>query len=362
LGQLANTLRLVALHGSDVVYDGELTDEIARFFADEGGWITREDLAAYDVQWKTPIAMEYRDTLVYGMPPSASSITWMEALAVLERVDVRAMRHNSVRYLHTVIEAMKRAYLDTFSSVGDPDFVQVPVERLLGSGYTTSLAEAIGEGAWRPTRVGVESAADGKPVGSTTHLNVIDSNGNVVAMTNTLGAYFGGGMMAGNTGMLINDGMDWFDADVSPWTGKPSPTAIVPGKRPRVTLAPGLLYKRGKPWMAVGGAGAEATLSGILQPILGVIDFDMDLQQANDAPRFRWGELMFYALGTKLRLEAGIDEQTRWGLAALGHEIVPLDAEPKPVVGATNMILYDAASGLITASANSRGRDAAAVF
>ena len=360
--RLANTLRLVALHGADVVYTGELAEQIAQFFADEGGWITRDDLAAYQVQWKTPIAMQYRDITIYGMPPSASSITWMEALAILEGFDLRAMGHNSVQYLHIAIEVMKRAHLDTFSFIGDPEFVQVPVERLLGSAHTTSLASAVGESAWQPTRVAAASAVDGKPVGSTTHLNAIDSDGNVVAMTNTLGAYFGGGMMAANTGMLINDGMDWFDADRSPWTGNPSPTAIAPGKRPRVTLAPGVLYKGGRPWMAIGGAGAEATLSGILQPILNVIEFDMDPQQANDAPRFRWGELMYYALGTKLRLEPGIGEQTRSGLAALGHDIVPLDADPKPVVGATNLLVYDAASGLIAASANRRGRDAAAAY
>jgi gamma-glutamyltranspeptidase/glutathione hydrolase len=224
------------------------------------------------------------------------------------------------------------------------------------------VREAIGQGAWQPKPVGALSASDGKPVGSTTHLNVIDREGNVVSMTNTLGAYFGGGMMAGDTGMLINDGMDWFDAGRSLWTGKPSPTAVAPGKRPRVTLAPGVLYKRGKPWMAIGGAAAEATLSGILQPILNVMEFGMDAQQANDAPRFRWGDLMYYTLGTQLRLEAGVGEETRRGLAALGHDVVPLAAEPKPVVGATNMLLYDAASGLITTGANNRGRDAAAAY
>lgn len=354
--QLARTLRRVGSEGADVVYKGELAEEIACFFAAEGGWITREDLAGYEVQWKTPIAMQYRDAVVYGMPPSASSITWMEALAILEGSDLRAMGHNSVQYLHTVIEAMKRAYLDTFSFVGDPDFVDVPVERLLSARYADA------EKAWQPKPAGVKSATDGKPVGSTTHLNAIDRDGNVVSMTVTLGAYFGGGMMAGDTGMLINDGMDWFDADKSLWTGKQSPTAIASGKRPRVTLAPGILYKSGKPWMAIGGAGAETTLSGIVQPILNVIEFGMDLQQANDAPRFRWGDLMYYTLGTQLRLEAGIGDEARRGLAALGHDIVPLATEPKPLVGNTNMLLYDPASGLITASANTRGRDAAAAY
>ena len=360
MAQLAKTFRRVAREGADVVYRGEVAHEIARFFADEGGWITADDLAAYEVQWKTPIAMQYRDVVVHGMPPSASSVTWMEALAILEGIDLRRMEHNSARYLHVVIEAMKRAYLDTFSAVGDPDFVQVPVEKLLGSAHAGAVRQTIGDGAWHPTAAGIASAGGSQTVGATTHLNVIDADGNVVAMTNTLGAYFGGGMIAGDTGMLINDGMDWFDADASPWTGMASPTAFAPRKRPRVTLAPGLLYRRGKPWMAVGGAGAEATLSGILQPILNVVEFDMELQQANDAPRFRWGELMYYALGTKVRLEPGIGAEMRRELASLGHDVVPFEADPKPVVGATNMILYDAASGLMTASANSRGRDASA--
>jgi gamma-glutamyltranspeptidase / glutathione hydrolase len=354
--QLASTLRKVAEKGADVAYKGELADEMARFFAAEGGWITLEDLATYEVQWKTPIAMQYRDAVVYGMPPSASSITWMEALAILQACDLRTMGHNSAPYLHAVIEAMKRAYLDTFSVVGDPDFVAVPVERLLGARY------AIPEKAWQPRPTAKGALADGEPVGSTTHLNVVDRDGNVVSMTNTLGAYFGGGMMAGETGMLINDGMDWFDADRSLWTGKTSPTAVAPGKRPRVTLAPGILYKSGKPWLAIGGAGAETTLSGILQPILNLMEFGMDLQQANDASRFRWGDLMYYTLGTQLRLEAGIGEEARRGLAALGHDIVPLSSEPKPLVGHTNMILYDAASRLIVASANTRGRDGAAAY
>jgi gamma-glutamyltranspeptidase / glutathione hydrolase len=164
------------------------------------------------------------------------------------------------------------------------------------------------------------------------------------------------------TGMLINDGMDWFDADLSLWTGEPSPTAVAAGRRPRNTLAPGILYRSGRPCLAIGGAGAETTMSGVLQPIVNVLDFGMDVQAANDAPRFRWGDMMYYTLGTQLRLEAGIPELTRRELAALGHDVVDLAADPKPVVGATNALLYDAASGLIVTSANRRGRDAAAAY
>lgn len=362
MSNLARTLRQVASDGADAVYTGAISEEIARFFQTEGGWITRDDLARYQVQWKEPIAVRYHDCVVYGAPPSASSITWMEALKILEGYDLGGMKHNSAGYLHTVIEATKRAYLDTFRWVGDPDFVTVPVDRMLGADYARSVREAIQANAWQPEAAGSQSATDGKPVGSTTHLNVADRDGNVVSMTNTLGAFFGGGMVAGDTGMLINDGMDWFDADRSLWTGERSPTAVEPGKRPRLTLAPGMLYKAGKPWMAIGGAAAETTISGVLQTILNVLHFGMNIQAANDAPRFRWGDMMYYTLGTQLRLEAGIGEDTRRELGTLGHDVVPLAADPKPVVGATNALLYDARSGLITTSANNRGRDAAAAY
>jgi gamma-glutamyltranspeptidase/glutathione hydrolase len=360
--KLARTLRLVAAGGADVVYTGELSEGIARFFAREGGLITRDDLAAYRVRWTAPIRTTYRDVVVYGAPPAASSLTWMEALRIVEGHDLRAMGHNSARYLHAVVEATKRAYLDTFAAVGDPAFVTVPVDALLSAEHAARMRGAIEAKAWRPVPAGAATAADGTPVGSTTHLNVIDRDGNVVSMTTTLGAFFGAGTMAGDTGMLLNDGMDWFDAGESLWTGTPSPTAVAPGKRPRLTLAPGLLYRKGRPWMGIGGAGAEATMSGVLQVVLNVIDFGLEAQAANDAARFRWGDMMYYTLGTGLRLEAGIGEETRRELAARGHDLVPLAAEPRPVVGATNALLHDADSGLITTSVNRRGRDAAAAY
>jgi gamma-glutamyltranspeptidase/glutathione hydrolase len=359
---LAATLRRVAAGGADVVYRGELTREIVEFFRARGGWLAADDLAAYRVQWKRPIRSTYRDVVVHGVPPAASSLTWMEALAILEGVDLPALGHNTAPYLHTVIEATKRAYLDTFTHVGDPDFVEVPVETLLGPAHAAAQRERIGPRAWMPPSPRPGARADGTPVGSTTHLNVIDRDGNVVAMTGTLGAFFGGGLVIGRTGLLANDGMDWFDGDLSPWTGGPSPTAVEPGKRPRLTLAPAILYRRGRPWLAIGGAGAEATISGVLQPILNVVDFGMDVQRAIDAPRFRWGDMMYYTLGTQVRLEAGIGEAVRADLAARGHDLVPLADEPHPVVGATNALLRDAASGVIVTGANRRGRDAAAAY
>jgi len=357
---LAQTYKKVAAMGADVVYRGEVAKEIARFFKEEGGWITEEDLASYKVQWKTPITTTYRGYTIHGAPPTSSAITWMQALKILEGVDLKAMGHNSPRYLHTVIEASKLAYLDGYRYVGDPDFVPVPVERMLSAEYATELRAKIGERALVPQTYTAYTRPAGNPVGhSTTHMNVVDREGNVVSMTNTLGTFFGCGMVVGNTGMLCSDGIDWFDVDKSPWTGQRSATAIEPGKRNRWTLSPAIIFKDGKPWMAIGGAGAETTMSGILQPILNAIDFGMDVQRANDAPRFVWGDVIHYTGGTKLQLEAAIPANVRNELQAMGHDLVPLGDSPVPLVGNTNAIMYDPQTGAIMTGANLRGRDAA---
>jgi gamma-glutamyltranspeptidase/glutathione hydrolase len=359
---LARTFRRLAAGGADVLYTGDLAKEVARFFAAEGGWITAEDLAAYRVQEKAPVTMPYRDLVVHGAPPPSSAMTWMQALRTLEGYDLGALGHNTARYLHVVVEATRAAYLDTYRHNGDPGHVGVPVDRLLGADHAARTRAAIGERAGTVTPAGRPGPAGTRPVGSTTHLNVVDRHGTVVSMTNTLGAFFGAGLVIGDTGMLANDGMDWFEAERSPWTGEPSPAAVAAGKRPRLSLSPGMIYRAGTPWMAVGGAGAETTMAGILQPILNVVEFGMEPQRANDAPRFRWGDLMYYTLGTRLRLEAAIGPEVRADLAARGHDLVPLDEEPQPLVGNTNMILYDAGSGTMQTGVNSRGRDAAAAY
>jgi gamma-glutamyltranspeptidase/glutathione hydrolase len=363
LKDLAQTYKKVAAMGADVVYRGEIAKEIARFFKEEGGWITEEDLAAYRVQWKAPITTTYRGYTVHGAPPSSSAITWMQALKILEGVDLKALGHNSAAYLHTVIEASKLAYLDGYRYVGDPDFVPVPVERLLSAEYAAELRGKIGDRAFVPQRHLAYTRPAGPVVGhSTTHMNVVDAEGNVVSMTNTLGTFFGCGMVVGTTGMLCSDGIDWFDVDKSPWTGQRSATVIEPGKRNRWTLSPAILFKDGKPFMAVGGAGAETTMSGILQPILNVIDFGMDIQRANDAPRFVWGDVIHYTAGTRLALERAISDEVRKALAEKGHELVSLTDAPNPLVGNTNAIVYDPKTGAIMAGANVRGRDAAAGY
>lgn len=356
---LARTYRRVAAEGADVFYRGDIAKEFARFFKENGGLITEDDLANYKVQWKDPIKTTYRGYEVYGAPPTSSAITWMETLKILDGYDLKAMGHNSPEYLQTHIEAVKRAYVDGYKYVGDPNFVQVPVAMMLSEAHAADLRKTIDPNkASVPTIYQVSSTIGGPDEyrGCTTHMIIVDRWGNAVSMTNTIGTFYGAGFVAGNTGVLFSNGMDWFDLDKSIWTGTRSATAMEPQKRNRWTLAPGLMLKDGKLAMVVGGAGAEMTMQGVSQVVCNVLDFGMDAQKAIDAPRFRWGDIYHYTGGTQLRLEAGIGADVRAKLATKGHDIVPLSLEPKPGVGTIQVLVVHPDSFAYMGGGESRSR------
>lgn len=379
---LATTFKKVAALGADVVYKGEIADEIARYFKEIGGWITKEDLANYNVVWSKPYKTTYTSSdgveyTLYGNTAPSSSIEVLETLKILDGYDLKAMGHNSVEYLHAVIEASKLAHMDNYRYVGDPAFVDVPVDKLLSEKYAKKLRtkidpkKAIEIKAWSiyPTGEKKSSAMQSlqhkaslalPEVHGTTPSIIVDQYGNVVSMTNTHGTFYGGGFVIGSTGMLGSNGIDWMDIEKSPWTNEKSATAVEPGKRNRWTLAPVIVSKNGKPFIAIASAGAETTAQGIVQPILNVIEFGMDMQKAIDAPRFRWGDVLHYTGGTDLWLEVSwnhvqISDAVRKGLAAKGHKIVPVkNAGLNPLVGNTNSILIDMETGARMAGVDSR--------
>jgi gamma-glutamyltranspeptidase/glutathione hydrolase len=187
---------------------------------------------------------------------------------------------------------------------------------------------------------------------------IVDRWGNAVSMTNTLGTFFGSGVVAEGTGLVLSNGMDWFDIDENIWTGeKPGPLVMAPGKRNRWTLAPGMLFKDGKLFMVVGGAGAEATMWGIAQPIVNAIDFGMDAQAALSAPRFRYGDIYHYTGGTEAWLEPGIKPGVRDALIKKGHMMSPVDKPRIVARGTTQMIVIDQKTGTMIGGAAPNGRD-----
>ena len=355
---LAQSYKAFATQGADALYKGDVGDKLVAFMKKEGGLITKEDLGGYQVKWSRPIETTYRGYTVYGVPPSSSSITWMQILKVLEGYDLKAMGHNSADYLHHFIEATKHAYLDAYRHNADPAFVNVPVERLLSKEYAGEIRQKIADKAWalKPVK---QTWINQPQVGTaTSHMTIIDRWGNAVSMTNTLGTFFGAGVVAEGTGLVLSNGMDWFDIDVNIWTGEtPGPLVMQPGKRNRWTLAPGMLFKDGNLFMLVGGAGAESTMWGIAQPIVNAIDFGLEPQAALYAPRFRYGDIYHYTGGTETWLEPGMKADIRDALVARGHDMSPVDKPRIAARGTTQMIVVDQKTGTFFGGAAPQGRD-----
>lgn len=354
---LAASYRLFAKMGSKALYGGPVGDKLVAYMQKNGGLISKADLLAYKVIWKKPIEMSYRGYKVYGVPPPSAAITWMQMLSVLEGYDLKGLKHNSYEYLNTMVEVSKHAYMDSYRYVSDPAFVQVPVEKLLSKDYAAEIRQRISAGRYNMKTV-KQAVLDLPSKSATSHMTVVDRWGNAVSMTNTLGNFWGSGIVAEGTGLLLSNGMDWFDIDENVWTGeKPGNLVMAPGKRNRWTLAPGILFKNDKLFMVVGGAGAESTMYGIAQPIVNIIDFDMDAFAALSAPRVIWGDTYHYTGGTEVHLQPGIPEDIRARMKAAGHDVPDIGKNRNLAAGSTNLIVIDQASGTYAGAAARQGRD-----
>jgi gamma-glutamyltranspeptidase/glutathione hydrolase len=355
---LAQTYKAFAAKGSAALYNGEVGDKLVAYMKKEGGLITKDDLAKYQVKWGKPIETSYRGHTVYGNAPSSSSITWMQILNFVEGYDLKALGHNSAEYLHRFIEATKHAYMDGYKYNGDPAFIKVPVEQMLSKDYANQVRQKIADTAWAVKPMKQTWLHLPQTGTATSHMAIVDKWGNAVSMTNTLGTFFGSGVVAEGTGLVLSNGMDWFDIDENIWTGeKPGALAMTPGKRNRWTLAPGMIFKDGRLAMVVGGAGAESTMWGIAQPIVNAIDFGMDAQAALSAPRFRYGDIYHYTGGTEVWLEPGIKPEVREALIQKGHKMSPVDKPRIVARGTTQMIVIDQKTGSYFGGAAPNGRD-----
>ena len=356
---LAATYRQFAEQGAAALYGGDVGERFAAFMEAEGGLITMADLEAYEVRWSDPIHVTYRGYDVYGNPPSSSSITWMQMLAIMDGYDVAALGHNTAEYLHLFIEASKRAHMDAYAYNTDPAFSDVPVDRLLSPDYADELRQKIeADGVWKIEPYDLSYVDLPQRNTATSHMTIVDRWGNAVSSTNTNGTFYGAGIVVGDTGLMLSNGMDWFDIDLNIWTGeRPGPLVMEPGKRNRWTLSPGMLFRDGELAMVVGGAGAESTMWGIAQPIVNVIDFGMDTQNALNAPRFRYGDIYHYTGGTQTDIPAGIGADVYDALRAMGHELSPHGEFRNPARGTTNMIVLHPTARTLMGGAAPQGRD-----
>lgn len=287
---LAKTLRVISQRGPDGFYKGTVAKALVAASTAGKGIITQSDLDQYTVREMAPVECDYRAYhIVSAPPPSSGGVVICEILNILEAFPLKEWGFRSAQAVHYQIEAMRHAYLDRNSYLGDPDFVKNPLERLLDKGYAAKIREAID-----PNRAGVSQ--DLKPGvaphegSNTTHYSIVDRQGNAVAVTYTLNDWFGARVTAAGTGVLLNNEMDDFTVKL----GVPNlyglvqgeANAIAPGKRPLSSMSPTIVSQDGKPVMVVGTPGGSRIITAVTHTILNVIDYGMNVQEAVDAPRF----------------------------------------------------------------------------
>jgi gamma-glutamyltranspeptidase / glutathione hydrolase len=269
---LTRTLQRLAKDGPESFYTGEIAQEIAADMAANGGFITLEDLASYQIAIEKPLWGSYRGHRISTSPPPSSGIAMLEILHILENFSLSDLRHSSIEHARLLIEAMKRMTIDKDNFMGDPAYVDVPVERLVSKEYARELAEDIRAGKKaQVTRLERSSSRD------TTHVSVVDKDGNAVALTHTLGSP--SGAITTGLGFMYNGTMSRFD----PRPGRAG--SIAPGKRRSSSAAPTIVFKNDAPFIVMGAPGGSYIAPAMAQGIMNVIDFDMSMLEAVSAPR-----------------------------------------------------------------------------
>jgi gamma-glutamyltranspeptidase/glutathione hydrolase len=333
--QLAGTLRAIAENGPSAFYEGETATLIEREMRAHGGLITRADMAAYQPRMRHAVHGTYRSYDVYSMsPPSSGGVHIVQILNILDGFDLAAAGHNSAQSIHWMAEAMKRAYADRSVYLGDPDFANVPVAGLTAKDYAEVLRRGITDTA-TPSQEIKAGTPPGWESDETTHFSIVDRHDNAVSNTYTINFGFGSGIVVPGTGFLLNNEMDDFSAK----PGVPNAygliggtaNAVAPNKRMLSSMSPTIVLKDGEPFLVTGSPGGSRIITTTLQVIVNVIDFDMNLQEAVNAPRVhhQW-------LPDELRLEHGISADTVALLKFKGHGV-----KEKSVMGAANSILVD---------------------
>lgn len=289
--ELAETLGRLQKDGAREFYEGETARRIAADQKAHGGLITLDDLHGYKAVERTPLRGAYRGYEVLTMPPpSSGGIALLQTLGFLESRDVSALGNNSAAKIHLFVEAMRRAFRDRAEYLGDPDFVQVPVTRLLDKAYLAKRFSDFDPEKATPSDTLAAGLGPVKESTETTHYSVVDAEGNIVSVTYTLNGLFGSGVTASGTGVLLNNEMDDFTSKVGVKNMfgliQGESNAIAPGKRPLSSMTPTILLRDGKPVLVTGSPGGPTIISTVLLVVTNVIDHTMSVTQAVDAPRF----------------------------------------------------------------------------
>ena len=371
--ELAATFRQVAEGGAEVFYRGPIAKAIARAVREAGGWLGEEDLAEFKPEWREPATIAYRGQQVYSMPPPFSAFQMLETLNILEGYDLRAWGHNSVDYLHHLIEAVKLGSADRLAYAYSG---QVPIAGLLSKKYADSQRAridakraAVSEGE-RHTRERLPNQiTEGRPSTRegyapsdspatregyapsdspakfadehTTHFACADAAGTVVSVTQTLGVPFGSGFAIPGTGLVLNNILKWMDLDPA------SPNVVRAGRKAGTMMSPTQVFRDGAFALSIGTPGSYGILQTTAQMLLNVLEFGMNVQEAIEAPRVRvYRDRLVDA-------EARITPEVRAGLAARGHQVNEI-GDWSWIVGGGQGLMRDAASGALMAGGDPR--------
>jgi gamma-glutamyltranspeptidase/glutathione hydrolase len=353
---LAHTLELIQNEGHDGFYRGENARRLADFLGSIGGIITEEDLAIYEAVEREPIRGDYRGYDIISMPPpSSGGVTLVQMLNILEGFDLARMGHNSADYLHVLTESMRRAYANRAEFLGDPDFNEgMPLDRLTSKQYAAELRASIDMD--RKSESDENNFAQIYESEDTTHYSVVDKDGNMVSVTYTLEYGYGSAIVAAGGGYLLNNELGDFNAipgltDRSGTIGT-APNLVEPQKRPLSSMTPTIVAQDGMPLFAVGSPGGRTIINTTLQAILNVIDHDMNIAQAVEAPRIhhQW-------LPDVTSFESwGFSPDTLRLYEAKGHPVRSRGSQ-----GSAMGVYHDRANGLFLGGSDSRAGDGAAV-
>jgi gamma-glutamyltranspeptidase/glutathione hydrolase len=288
---LAATMKRIAQNGRDGFYKGETGQKLAAFIQEKGGYVTEEDLEKYEAVWRQPVVFDYKDIRIISMsPPSSGGVTMNQIFRMMEPYDVSGFGHNSAKAIQLFTEASRRAYADRNYYLGDPDFVDIPLDVILSKSYLTSRMEGFSFEKATPSSEVSHGEVEIMESMETTHYSIVDAEGNAVSVTTTLNGAYGSKLYSDELGFFLNNEMDDFSAKA----GVPNmfgligaeANSIAPEKRMLSSMTPTIVERDGKLWMVVGTPGGSTIITAVAQTILNSYEFNMSMQEAVNAPRF----------------------------------------------------------------------------
>ena len=356
---LANTLTRISQQGRKEFYEGETARKIVDYINSKDGIISMEDLESYEAEWREPIVFDYKDLRVISMsPPSSGGICLAQILKSIEKFPLKKYGHNSTKAIQVITEAERRAYADRSHFLGDPDFVDIPVDELISDAYLMGRMDDFSFDKATLSAAMDHGEIPGYESTETTHYSIVDPFGNAVAVTTTLNGAFGSKLYVKELGFFLNNEMDDFSAK----PGEPNmfgliggeANAIAPQKRMLSSMTPTIVEKEGSFWMTLGTPGGSTIITSVLQTILNVYEFEMNIQEAVNAPRFHHQWLPDIVLFEPNSFQKETLEELK------GKGYTP-DEENARVIGKVDGIMV-LSNGALEGGADKRGDDTAIGF